>query len=99
MAKDVDLEIEVPLPEAFLEEAKNEKRRQLLADHSQTITFLRDEKRFSFREIAEWLTKRGLDVNRGGVYRAYIAARPMTEEEFFESQQQDEENPEDDIPE
>ena len=93
-------EKEVPSREAFLEEAKKEQRRQLIADHSKTITFLRDEKRFTFREIAEWLSQRGITANRGAVYRAYVAAQPMTEEEYWDSQQDaTDENWEDIIPE
>ena len=66
----------VPVPDAFLEEAKNEPKRQLISDHVRTITTLREEKRFTFRAIAEWLTKRGIQTDHSSVYRAYLAAIP-----------------------
>jgi hypothetical protein len=37
---------------------------------------LREEKRFTFRAIAEWLTKRGIEADHRSVYRAYLAAIP-----------------------
>jgi hypothetical protein len=45
----------IPAPDAFLEEAKREPKRQLIHDHIATIKTLRNEKRFTFRAIAEWL--------------------------------------------
>ena len=63
-------------PEAFLEEAKKEAKRILIADHIETIKALRDEKRFTFRAIAEWLGKRGIDTDHSAVYRAYLADIP-----------------------
>jgi len=71
------LDSEVPLPNAFLEEAKKEPRRQLITDHIQTINVLRDEKRLTFRAIADWLTARGIEADHSSVYRAYLAAIPQ----------------------
>ena len=68
--------LEVPPPNAFLEEARREKKRELLSDHIETINVLRDEKRFTFREIAEWLTKKGIETDHSAVYRAYLASIP-----------------------
>ena len=70
------MEPEVPLPDAFLEEAKKEQKRKLLFDHIKTINLLRNEKRFTFREIAEWLAARGIETDHSAVYRAYLAAIP-----------------------
>ena len=67
---------EIPAPDAFLEEAKNEPKRKLISDHIKTINTLREEKRFTFRAIAEWLTKRGIETDHSSVYRAYLAAIP-----------------------
>ncbi len=67
---------EIPRVEAFLEEAKNEPKRKLITDHIGTIVVLRDEKRFTFRAIAEWLTERGIEADHSAVYRAYLAAIP-----------------------
>jgi hypothetical protein len=66
----------IPAPDAFLEEAKNEPKRKLISDHTDTINVLRNEKRFTFRAIAEWLTKRGIETDHSSVYRAYLAAIP-----------------------
>lgn len=68
---------EVPGFDAFLEEAKTEKKRKLISDHIRTINVLRDEKRFTFRAIADWLTKRGIEADHSSVYRAYCAAIPL----------------------
>lgn len=67
---------EIPAPDAFLEEAKNEPKRKLISDHIKTINMLREEKRFTFRAIAEWLTKRGIETDHSSVYRAYLGAIP-----------------------
>ena|SRR5437764_14830953 len=67
---------EIPTPDAFLEEAKSEPKRKLISDHIKTINTLREEKRFTFRAIAEWLTKRGIETDHSSVYRAYLAAIP-----------------------
>jgi hypothetical protein len=67
---------DIPAPDAFLEEAKSEPKRKLISDHIKTINTLREEKRFTFRAIAEWLTKRGIETDHSSVYRAYLAAIP-----------------------
>ena len=41
-----------------------------------TIKTLRDEKKFTFRAIAEWLGKRGIETDHSAVYRTYLAAIP-----------------------
>jgi hypothetical protein len=69
-------EPEVPLPNAFLEEARKEPKRKLLTDHIETINLLRKEKRFTFRAIAEWLSARGIETDHSSVYRAYLSAIP-----------------------
>jgi len=48
-------------------------------DHIQTIQILRDQKRFTFRDIAEWLAKRGVETDHSAVYRAYLKAIPERE--------------------
>jgi hypothetical protein len=65
--------------EAFLEEARKECKRELLADHIETIRTLRDAKRFTFRAIAEWLNKRGIETDHSAVYRTYLAAIPASQ--------------------
>ena len=43
-----------------------------MGDYIEAIEILRNEKRFTFREIAQWLTKRfGIEADHNAVYRAY----------------------------
>ena len=67
---------ECPQPEGFLTEAKSEPKRKLLSDHERTIVTLRDDKRFTFREIAEWFNKRGFETDHSAVYRVYLGSVP-----------------------
>jgi hypothetical protein len=63
-------------PDAFLAEAMKEPKRILLMDFIGTIKTLRDEKKFTFRAIAEWFGQRGIETDHSAVYRAYLAAIP-----------------------
>ena len=81
-------ENDVPEPNAFLEEAKREPKRKVITDHIETINVLRNDKRFTFREIAEWLTAKGFETDHSAVYRAYMAAVP--EEQRHPEQSRDE---------
>jgi hypothetical protein len=63
-------------PEVFLEDAKKEQKRVLLMDHIQTIVLLRDEKKFTFRAIADWFCERGVEVDHSAVYRVYLTYIP-----------------------
>jgi hypothetical protein len=65
-----------PAPEAFLEEAKKEPKRILLMDFIGTIRTLRNEKKFTFRAIADWFGQRGVETDHSAVYRAYLADIP-----------------------
>jgi len=60
-----------PLPEELLELAAEEVDRNLLIDYAAVIDTLREDKGFSFREIAEWLTKNGVPADYNSVYRLY----------------------------
>jgi len=68
-----------PPPDAFLAEAMKEPKRILLMDFIRTINTLRDEKKFTFRAIAEWFALRGIETDHSAVYRAYLAAIPERE--------------------
>lgn len=72
----VPTESAVPEPEAFLEEAKKERRRKLILDHTGTIRVLRNEKKFTFGGIADWFNERGFQTDRSAVYRAYLLSIP-----------------------
>jgi hypothetical protein len=58
-------------PQQLQAEAQKEPRRRGLNDYRETIRLLKDEKGFSFREIAAWLQQRSLDVDHNAVWRAY----------------------------
>jgi hypothetical protein len=63
-------------PELLLEEAKKEPKRILLMDFISTIYTLRDEKKFTFRAIAEWFGQKGIETDHSAVYRTYLASIP-----------------------
>jgi len=64
-------EATLPPPERLLEMAMDEADRRILDDYADTIRVLRDDKRFSFREIAQWLGAKGIQTDHNTVYRAY----------------------------
>jgi hypothetical protein len=65
-----------PPPDILLKLAMEEPDRQLLQDYDQVIRALRDEKRFTFREIAVWMQRYGFDVDHSAVYRQYCKGLP-----------------------
>lgn len=60
-----------PPPEILMQLAMDEPNRRLLDEQRGTIAVLRDEKGFTFREIAEWLTDKGIECDYNAVYRVY----------------------------
>jgi hypothetical protein len=59
-------------PEVVAEAARGEPNVRLVADYREAITVLRDEKGFTFREIAEWLESNfGIEADHNAVWRAY----------------------------
>ena len=62
--------IAMPPPEALLMEAEQELNYNDFSAYSEVIRTLRN-KRFSYREIAEWLSDRGVPVDHNAVYRIY----------------------------
>jgi hypothetical protein len=80
---------EFPPPEYLLEKAHSVVNRKLIEDYSQAIQVLRDEKRLTYREIAEWLTKNGVPADHNSVYRAYT--KHMDPAELAEVQAADDE--------
>lgn len=60
----------VPSPEQLQLEAEAEPNYRDLSSYAAVIGTLRD-KGLSYREIAEWLSERGLEVNHNAVYRVY----------------------------
>jgi hypothetical protein len=70
-----------PLPEFVLREAMEEPDRTLVAEYGDSIRLLRDDKRFTFREIAEWLQERGIECDHNSVYREYTKRLSFQEEQ------------------
>jgi hypothetical protein len=63
-------------PNKLRVEALREPSRRGLEDYSDTIRVLKEEKGFSFREIAVWLKQRGLQSDHNAVWRAYSKTVP-----------------------
>ena len=74
-----------PPPDAFLAEAMKEPKRILLMDFIRTINTLRDEKKFTFRAIAEWFALRGIETDHSAVYRVFLASIPEGDRNPYES--------------
>ena len=62
--------IAMPPPEALFREAEEEPDVRTLSAYADSIEMLRN-KGFSYREIAHWLSERGVDVDHNAVYRVY----------------------------
>ena len=82
----------LPFPEDLLREAEQEPNYQELDEYSDTIETLR-EKGFSYREIAEWLKKRGVDIDHNAVYRIYtkFMTKETLQEEALREHEEEEE--------
>jgi hypothetical protein len=63
-------------PQQLRAEAEKEPRRRGLGDYGETIRVLKEEKGFSFRDIATWLQQRGLRIDHNAAWRAYSKATP-----------------------
>jgi hypothetical protein len=78
-----------PFPDDLLEEAEQEPNERDLAEYIEVIVTLR-EKGLSFRDIAGWLSKRGVEADHNAVYRVYT--KLATEDEMrLESELEQEE--------
>jgi transposase len=80
-------EMPTPDPDALLQEAESENPRRILGQYNTTITVLKESKKFTFREIAEWLSERGIPCDHNSVYREYI--RHMDPVDVAHSTQED----------
>jgi hypothetical protein len=58
-------------PQQLRAEAEKEPRHRGLEDYSESIRVLKEEKGFSFREIAAWFRQRGLRIDHNAVWRTY----------------------------
>jgi hypothetical protein len=76
-----------PPTDYLLELALKERRKVDLSQHANTISTLRDDKNFTFREIAGWLKDKGIEADYNAVYRVYT--RHMSAKEANEVACQD----------
>jgi hypothetical protein len=74
----------IPDPAALAAAAKEEKRVIAARDYNHVIDILRDEKRFSFQKIADWLNERGVPLDNNDVYRVYMANIPDVDKHAME---------------
>lgn len=65
------VECQLSSADQLLEWAESEPNRLLLRDYIETIRTLSQDKRFSLREIADWLNARGVPTDHNAVYREY----------------------------
>ena len=72
------MQLEMPPPEALLREAEEEPNYRDSSEYCPVIATLRG-KGFSYREIAEWLSERGVELDHNAVYRLYT--RNMSDQE------------------
>ena len=63
-------------PDMLLERAEQEPNRRALAEYGAVIQVLRNEKSFTFREIAEWLKNYNVEADHNAVYREYTKGMP-----------------------
>ena len=89
-----DMNGEMPSPHELLMEAEEEPNYYNLRAYVPVMGTLR-RKGFSYREIAEWLGKRGVSVDHNAVYRVYRANMPdelLHEEDLREEQEEAEQH-------
>ena len=79
---------DLPDPRELLEEALAENDKYYLMPYRKTIRALR-EKKFSYRQIAEWLNQRGLNVDHNAIYREHT--KHMSREEGISQEIYDDE--------
>jgi hypothetical protein len=88
--------LEFPPPDVLAEAARREVNRKALDEYSEAISVLRDEKGFSFREIAEWLTENGVEADYNAVYRVYT--KGMSDDEEHDVALREAEEERDEVP-
>lgn len=74
-------EKQLPDPSGLLAAAKDEMPQLYLDDYIETIHELR-AKCFTFRQIADWLTKRGVQADHNSVWRVYAKRMSNAEMEL-----------------
>jgi len=72
----INVRVEPSPPDSLLELALKEPDRRPLRDYADVISVLRHQKKFTFREVAEWLKKHNVDADHNAVYREYTRCMP-----------------------
>jgi len=72
------VQLEMPAPDALLREAEEEPNYRDLNQYCPVIATLLG-KGFSYREIAEWLSERGVELDHNSVYRLHTRNMPDLE--------------------
>jgi hypothetical protein len=65
-------------PQQLLAQAEKEPSRRGLEEYADTIRVLKEDKGFSYREIAAWFQQRGLNVDHNAVWRTYSRTLPRS---------------------
>ena len=65
-----------PDPRDILDQAIHLVPERTLADYSEAVAVLKNDKNLTFREIAKWLQERGIPCDHNGVYRVYTQGLP-----------------------
>jgi hypothetical protein len=60
-----------PPPLTLVEIAEREPKRKRIEEYAEAIYKLRDEKGFTYRDIADWFCKHGVPTNHNEVYRTH----------------------------
>jgi len=81
--------VAMPDPRELLIEAEQEVNYRDLSEYLQVIRTLRN-KSFSYRDIAAWLTERGVEVDHNAVYRVYTNSL-SDQEAAYEAEREEEE--------
>lgn len=66
-----DYDEQLPPPDVLLQMAEEEPLRFEMSDYIEAIRHLKDEKNFSFRQIADWMSRKGLKCDHNAIYREY----------------------------
>ena len=67
----MDAQTSAPDPVILKAEAEREAPRRGLESYLDTIRLLKEDKGFSYREIAAWLKQRGVTTDHNAIWRAY----------------------------
>lgn len=73
-----------PPPSDLIEQAERETARRRVDEYAEVICKLRDEKKFTYRAIAEWLSNHGVPTDHNEIYRTHKEYCEGTVKRYFE---------------